>query len=69
MASVMNMDEDLIRGRAWGDPAWAVQQILSLRSQLRTAEAAITDLALPRIAELEAERARLINQIPEGHIH
>ncbi len=66
MRDIMEMDNDLIRGRAWGDPAWAVQQILYLRGQLRTAEAAINDLAIPRIAELEAQ---LINRIPEHQIY
>ncbi|MEW6657202.1 MAG: hypothetical protein AB1424_00950 [Thermodesulfobacteriota bacterium] len=63
MKTVMDMDEELIRGRSWGDPAWAVQQILYLKGQLKLAQAAINDLALPRIAQLEKELVSLQDEL------
>jgi len=56
--NVMDMDEGEIFESA-KDLGWAVTQILFLRSEAKVAHAMIIDLALPRIADLEAEVARL----------
>lgn len=56
--NVMDMDEGEIFESA-KDLGWAVTQILFLRREAKVAQAMITDLALPRIADLEAEVARL----------
>ena len=58
MKSVFEMSEAEVREKA-KDPGWAVTQILFLRSEAKTAQAMITDLALPRIADLEAKLADL----------
>ena len=56
MKSVFEMSEAEVREKA-RDPGWAMTQILYLRSEAKTAQAMITDLALPRIADLEAKVA------------
>jgi hypothetical protein len=56
--NVMDMDEGEIFESA-KDLGWAVTQILFLRREAKVAQAMIIDLALPRIADLEAEVARL----------
>jgi hypothetical protein len=58
MKSVYEMSEAEVREKA-KDPGWAVTQILFLRGEAKTAQAMITDLALPRIADLEVEVAAL----------
>lgn len=59
--NVMDMDEGEIFENA-KNLGWAVTQILFLRREAKTAQAMITDLALPRIADLEAEVARLLEE-------
>jgi hypothetical protein len=56
--NVMDMDEGEIFESA-KDLGWAVTQILFLGREAKVAQAMIIDLALPRIADLEAEVARL----------
>jgi hypothetical protein len=56
--NVIDMDEGEIFESA-KDLGWAVTQILFLRREAKVAQAMIIDLALPRIADLEAEVARL----------
>ncbi|MDD2904422.1 MAG: hypothetical protein PHU44_18495 [Syntrophales bacterium] len=56
--SVIDMDEGEIFEKA-KDLGWAVTQILFLKREAKLAQAMINDLALPRIADLEGEVARL----------
>jgi hypothetical protein len=56
--NIMDMDEGEIFENA-KDLGWAITQILFLRREAKVAQAMITDLALPRSADLEGEVARL----------
>jgi hypothetical protein len=61
--SIMDMSEIEVQEQSHIKPAWAVQQILYLRGQLKMAEAAINQIAIPRIDQLEQEIVSLKDEL------